>query len=118
MRTSVAFGLRAAVAVATLLSAAPAALATDEARDTLLIDEWKFFQGDEPKAAEASFDDSAWRTVDLPHDWSVESPFDSKLASCTAFLPCGIGWYRKTFTIPADAKDKSVSIRFDGVSNH
>ena len=65
-----------------------------------------------------AFNDAAWRTLDLPHDWSVEGSFDSKLASCTAFLPCGIGWYRKTFTLPADAQDKLITIRFDGVMNH
>jgi len=88
------------------------------ARDLLFTESWKFSKGDESRAAETNFDDSSWRTLDLPHDWNVESPFESKLASCTAFLPCGIGWDRKTFTIPADAKDKSVFIRFDGISNH
>src|SRR5215470_1836586 len=53
-------------------------------RDVLLTDAWRFSKDDEPRAKEAAFDDSAWRTVDLPHDWSVEEPFDSKLASCTA----------------------------------
>jgi beta-galactosidase/beta-glucuronidase len=84
-----------------------------------MIDEgWKFMKGDVAKAEEAGFDDGKWRVVDLPHDWSVEGPYDRTLASCTAFLPCGIGWYRKTLTLGEDAKDKAVSIRFDGVMNH
>ena len=70
------------------------------------------------KAKEPDYDDSAWRMLDLPHDWSVEGKFDMKLASCTAFLPCGTGWYRKAFTVAADAKEKLVSIRFEGVMNH
>ena len=84
----------------------------------LFTEGWKFHLGDDAKAKDPAYDDSSWRTLDLPHDWSIEGAFDPKLASCTAFLPCGIGWYRKTFTVAADAKDKLVSIRFDGVMNH
>jgi hypothetical protein len=96
----------------------PTAVSGEVQRDVLLNEGWKFRLGDEAKAKEPDFDNSAWRTLDLPHDWSVEGAFDMKLASCTAFLPCGTGWYRKEFTIPADAKDKLISIRFDGVMNH
>src|SRR5262245_7217513 len=79
------------------------------ARDVLFTDAWKFSKGDEPGASNPVFDDSAWRTLDLPHDWSVEAPFDRNLASCTAFLPCGIAWYRKSFTVPETAKEKSIT---------
>ncbi|HUO08948.1 MAG TPA: glycoside hydrolase family 2 TIM barrel-domain containing protein [Phycisphaerae bacterium] len=79
---------------------------------------WRFYLGDDEKAREAGFDDAKWRAVDLPHDWGVEGAFDRKWASCTAFLPGGIGWYRKRFVVPADAKGKVVRIRFDGVMNH
>ncbi len=94
------------------------AVSGEARRDILFTEDWKFHLGDIAKAKDADFDDSAWRTLDLPHDWSVEGKFDMKLASCTAFLPCGVGWYRKAFTIPAAAKDKLISIRFDGVMNH
>ncbi len=97
---------------------APAAISAGVRRDILFTEAWKFHLGDDAKAKDPAFDDSAWRTLDLPHDWSVEGAFDPKLASCTAFLPCGIGWYRKTFDVAADAKDRLVSIRFDGVMNH
>jgi beta-galactosidase len=90
----------------------------DLGRDEPFNDQWKFFKGDDARASEIAFDDSTWRTVDLPHDWSIEGPFDAKWASCTAFLPCGVGWYRKSFELPADAKGKSVFIRFDGIANH
>lgn len=53
--------------------------------------------------------------VMLPHDWSVEGPFDQKWASATAFLPAGVGWYRKTFATPGDAAGKAVAIHFDGI---
>jgi hypothetical protein len=96
----------------------PKAITGNIQRDTPFNEAWTFQLGDDPKAKEPGFDDTTWRTLNLPHDWSVEGAFDMKLASCTAFLPCGTGWYRKEFTIPADAKDKLVSIRFDGVMNH
>ncbi len=79
---------------------------------------WRFHLGDDGKASGVGFDDSTWRTLDLPHDWGVEGAFDPKLASCTAFLPAGIGWYRKSFTLPAQNAGKVVRIRFDGVMNH
>jgi beta-galactosidase len=95
-----------------------AAVPEGAGRDMLFTEGWKFFLGDDAKAQDPGFDDDAWRTLDLPHDWSVEGSFDPKLASCTAFLPCGTAWYRKTFNVGADAKDRSISIRFDGIMNH
>lgn len=76
---------------------------------------WKFNKGEATGADKTNYDDAAWRQVELPHDWSVEGPFSNEWASATAYLPGGIGWYRKTFTIPADWKTKKVSIYFDGV---
>lgn len=60
---------------------------------------------------------SSWRTLDLPHDWSIEGKFSESNPSTTqgGALPGGIGWYKKTFTIPASAADKDVLITFDGV---
>ncbi len=78
---------------------------------------WKFFQGDDGKASDAGFDDSKWRRLNLPHDWSIEGSFDEKNPAKTdgGALPTGIGWYRKTFTIPASSSKKYLSIVFDGV---
>ncbi len=98
-------------------TSAPAVVPT-AGRNLNFNDGWRFSLSDDANASNPSFDDSKWRELDLPHDWSVEGSFDSKLASCTAFLPCGVGWYRKSFTVPAEAKDKVISIRFDGISNH
>ncbi len=56
-----------------------------------------------------------WRTVDLPHDWSVEGPHSPTLSSCTGYLPGGIGWYKKSLTIPASDKGKKIYIYFGGV---
>ncbi|MDP4291163.1 MAG: glycoside hydrolase family 2 TIM barrel-domain containing protein [Bacteroidota bacterium] len=92
---------------------------TGSGRETRLFnDNWKFFKGDPQDAFQPTFNDQGWGTVDLPHDWSVEGPFDSKWASATAFLPTGTGWYRKTFTVPVTSKDKKVYIYFEGVSKN
>lgn len=56
-----------------------------------------------------------WRTLNLPHDWSVEGPHSPNLASCTGYLPGGIGWYKKVLNIPAQDKDKKIYIYFGGV---
>ena len=82
----------------------------------LFNNDWRFErEEDTPDAANPAFDDGAWRTVTLPHDWSIEGPFDERWASATGFLPGGIGWYRKTFTVPRAAASGRVYIHFDGV---
>ncbi|HEX4285812.1 MAG TPA: glycoside hydrolase family 2 TIM barrel-domain containing protein [Terracidiphilus sp.] len=85
--------------------------------DLAADDGWKFLLGD-PKGAEAnSFADVSWRSVDLPHDWSIESKpdKDNPGAAGEGFYPGGIGWYRKTFRAPGEWKGKRVTIEFDGV---
>ncbi len=78
---------------------------------------WKFHRGDAPGAEKPGFDASSWRALDLPHDMSVEQPFDPKAATAAAggYLPGGIGWYRKTFRMPETTKGRRVFIEFDGV---
>lgn len=78
---------------------------------------WKFLLGDDSAAREARYDAGKWRTLNVPHDWSIEGSFSDKHPATNqgGALPTGIGWYRKTFTIPASAKDKLVYINFDGV---
>ena len=79
--------------------------------------EWKFNLGDISNAKDSTFDDSKWRTLNLPHDWSIEGEFSEKNPATPGggALPGGIGWYRKTFMLPEADKDKSVFIDFDGV---
>jgi len=79
---------------------------------------WKFIKGDFPDSSIPEFDDSGWRLLDLPHDWSIEGPFSPKLASCTGYLPGGIGWYRKTFDVPRSWKRGKVYIMFEGIYNN
>jgi beta-galactosidase len=78
---------------------------------------WKFFLGDDSTAYKPGFNDTQWRKLNLPHDWSIEGAFDEKATSTTnqGALPTGIGWYRKTFTLPASSKSKNVFVDFDGV---
>lgn len=84
----------------------------------LFNDSWKFHYGDDVSAKKVDFNDSGWRKLDLPHDWSVEMPASPYLASCTGFLPGGIGWYRKDFTVEASRKGKPTYIYFEGVYNN
>ncbi|HZZ20451.1 MAG TPA: glycoside hydrolase family 2 TIM barrel-domain containing protein [Opitutaceae bacterium] len=95
--------------------------ASAAARQTDLFDfGWKFQLGDAPGAENPSFNDSSWRSLDLPHDWSIEGAYDEKAPSAGpgGYLPTGIGWYRKTFTLPAGSPSRSVTIQFDGVYEH
>ncbi|HEX8016966.1 MAG TPA: glycoside hydrolase family 2, partial [Flavobacterium sp.] len=78
---------------------------------------WNFKLGDHPQAINANFSTTDWRTLQLPHDWSIEGAFNKDFPTGTkqGFLPAGKGWYRKTFTLPKDWAGKSISIEFDGV---
>ncbi len=79
---------------------------------------WKFLQEDVSEARDKEFDDSSWRLLNLPHDWSIEGEYSQSNPSggSGGYLPTGIGWYRKTVTVPAEWKDgRQVSILFDGV---
>lgn len=86
----------------TLITSAVAALAMAQVSfgdASLFNDQWLFNQGDEAAAVNNDFDDQKWRKLDLPHDWSVEGRLSPTLASCTGYLPAGIAWYRKHFTL-------------------
>src|SRR5215831_4081115 len=80
------------------------------ARQTLPFDAgWRFLKSDAAGAEKPEFNDSTWRALDLPHDWSIEGPFaeTNKTGGAGAFLPSGVGWYRKQFTLPAEASGRS-----------
>ena len=78
---------------------------------------WKFQLGDPANARNAGFNDKSWRTLDLPHDWSIEGQInqDNPGAGAVGYFPSGIGWYRKTFDVPGYSKDRLYSIEFDGI---
>ena len=77
-------------------------------RKQLFDYDWKFYLGDTASAKLNDFDDAAWRTLDLPHDWSIEGKINPKNPTGVAggYFPAGIGWYRKTFKVPGEWKDQ------------
>lgn len=93
-------------------------------RSTLLFDDdWKFFRGDTVNPEDPEFDDSSWRMLDLPHDWSIEDlpgkdyPIDSTAPGGldAGYLVGGTGWYRKTFDLPRHIDGKRFQLQFDGI---
>ena len=130
---------------AALMPGSAEALAAVAPREHLLFDfGWKFTfgNGDDPSKdlgfgygqgdfaktgefefAKAKFDDSKWRTLNLPHDWAVELPFvNDKEQESHGFKPLGrrypetsVGWYRRAFDIPESDKGRRIWIEFDGV---
>jgi len=79
--------------------------------------DWAFNLGDAQGAEKSDFDQSKWRKLNVPHDWSIEGAYDK--ANLTArgggYLPSGIGWYRKSFNLDESFAKKKVTIEFDGV---
>ncbi|UMB62045.1 DUF4982 domain-containing protein [Lutibacter sp. A80] len=78
---------------------------------------WKFIQEDITGAELIEYNDASWRTLNLPHDWSIEGEYDENnpMAGQSGYLPAGFGWYRKTITVPETWKGQHVEIAFDGV---
>ena len=147
LRFAGAFGLYSIVARHSLafgIEGSGQSLAVVTPRERLLLDfGWKFFlghasdpsrdlgfgagQGDFAKTgafefATEKFDDSRWRSLNLPHDWAVELPFvrDETLQS-HGYKPLGrnypetsVGWYRRGFDIPASDVGRRIVLEFDG----
>ncbi len=110
------------------------AMYNSNVHDRLFDDNWRFFKGEAEEAENPSFDDSEWRILDLPHDWSIEDlelpkdkfkdvspspvgPFspDSPGNISTGYVLGGVGWYRKHFSLEPQDVGKIVKITFDGV---
>jgi beta-galactosidase len=110
--------------------------AAESPREHLSLDaNWKFHLGDDwPGAlhldkagastgpASEKFGDSAWRALDLPHDWAIELPFDKSSDTSHGFKPVGpgflknsLGWYRRTFELASEDSEKRIWLTFDGV---
>lgn len=90
---------------------------TNIERKQLFDSDWKFFLGDTLPASLNDFNDMSWRSLDLPHDWSIEGKISPRNPTgCPGgYFPAGIGWYRKSFKVPGEWKIKKVSIYFEGV---
>ncbi|MDM8001904.1 MAG: beta-galactosidase GalB [Bacteroidota bacterium] len=107
-------GLFAAVVLAVLLQGC----SQPEPRTHISFNEgWKFALAAPDEAAQPGFDDSGWRELDLPHDWSIEGEFSEKNPASPGggALPGGIGWYRKSFNVSTADSDRLTYISFDGV---
>ena len=104
------------VCAVAILASAQAFAQASFGRSTLFDDGWTFVQKDVEGAEAPAFDDSRWKQVAVPHDWSVKGHLSPDNASCTGFLPAGIGWYRKHFSGRRITSDKAY-IYFEGVYN-
>jgi beta-galactosidase len=106
-----------AALLAALCAYHPAYAATHGRVTTPFDGGWRFLKGDAKGAEQPAFRDAGWRALSLPHDWSIEGPYDQANPSGRGggYLPAGAGWYRKTFTLPADEAGRRVRIEFDGV---
>ena len=101
--------------------------------EVLLKEGWKFTRDDNPEFIDPDFDDRAWQSVTVPHDWAIYGPFSSQNdkqhvaiaqdgqkealehAGRTGGLPfVGVGWYRIEFEVPDFAPGKQSFILFDG----
>jgi beta-galactosidase len=124
-----------ALLLALILFSTGVLLAEDSPRERLLLDSgWKFHLGDlnfeeniinagiNGGPAKINFNDSKWRTVNLPHDWAVELPFDPKANGSHGYKPVGLGfptnsisWYRRSFTLSKADKGQRLWLEFGGV---
>jgi beta-galactosidase len=136
MKTSSLSLIRLWLALATGLIANALFAADSAPRERLLMDSgWRFHLGNEwgigqnlaksgtgMGPASVAFSDASWRSVDLPHDWAVELPFDARADTAHGFKALGagfpensIGWYRRTFELPAADTGRRLWLEFDGV---
>lgn len=78
---------------------------------------WKFTKEPQTDAQMPEFDDGIWRSLDLPHDWSIEGPYSetNPTGGSGGYLPAGVGWYRRHLTVPESMSGKKVIVQFDGV---
>ncbi|MBS1874052.1 MAG: DUF4982 domain-containing protein [Acidobacteria bacterium] len=114
----------AALAAAPLAVPAVSAAPLTAAREQAFSSGWRFLRGDAKGAEQPEFNDTRWRALDVPHDWSIEdppgrdSPFDHEASggkASTGWVVGGAGWYRKRFSAQGIPQDRRVELRFDGV---
>ncbi|MGM9630810.1 glycoside hydrolase family 2 TIM barrel-domain containing protein [Butyricicoccus sp.] len=86
-----------------------------DGREINFNENWKFYLGTSSTAQNPSFDDSSWKSVTLPHDFSISQSYTTSGEAESGFLPGGTGWYRKTFVLPESYAGKTLVINFDGV---
>lgn len=106
----------ALLALAALAATAPR-LQAEPVKPERINNGWKFMASDPPNAQAPTMDDSSWRTVELPHDWSIEGRIsrNNPMGGAGGFFPSGVGWYRRHLAAPAAWKGKRISLEFEGV---
>ncbi|MGG5461829.1 glycoside hydrolase family 2 TIM barrel-domain containing protein [Clostridium sp. B9] len=87
----------------------------DGERSTIFNENWRFIKGNPSGAEGVNFDDSSWRGLNLPHDWSIEGDFTVEGEAESGFLLGGTGWYRKSFVVPEKFDGQDFTLNFDGV---
>ena len=113
LKGTVFFLLVATVFLIALLADQPPEILSREADFNA---EWEFALLDSI-GHKSTDEELAWRSVTLPHDWSIEASFDSAYEGATGYLPGGTGWYRKKFDSPESTETKTY-LYFDGVYNN
>ena len=84
-----------------------------------ILKDWRFLLADEQNAFEENFDDSAWRVLDVPHDWQIEQKRDESAGGNQGSYPSeGIAWYRKKVFIPEDQKGRAFTLWFDALMQY
>ncbi|WP_430809639.1 MULTISPECIES: DUF4982 domain-containing protein [unclassified Carboxylicivirga] len=101
------------------------------------LEHWQFKKGEEAGAAQSNYDDSAWETVTVPHDWAIYGPFDKEIdkqmvrivqnneqkatekTGRTGALPfIGAAWYRTKIDLSDLRDNKQVLLCFDGAMSN
>lgn len=86
----------------------------DNERTVLFDDNWKIHLGDVDQGQDTNLDDSAWKVIDLPNDYSISQKVSESNEAESGFYPGGIQWYRKSFVLPQKYQDKQIVLEFDG----
>ncbi|WP_309016634.1 sugar-binding domain-containing protein [Pelagicoccus sp. SDUM812003] len=86
--------------------------------ETVLDRDWQFSLSPGSDVTESELDATLWKSVRVPHDWSVEASFQNNLEGATGYLPGGIGWYQKRFSLPPTTDETCVYLVFDGIYNN
>ena len=117
MTTPLLAAHRATTLALLLASLSTAAMAQGGRVTTGFDPGWRFQKSEVKGAEKPAFSDSKWRSLAVPHDWSIEGPYDqaNPTGRGGGFLPAGTGWYRKQFTLPQSEAKRHVRIEFDGV---
>ena len=97
---------------------ATAASVAGERQKVLFNFDWKFQLGETANAESVSLDDSSWRSLDLPHDYQIEMPWNEKANRSRGFKDMATGWYRKTFDADPAWKGRRVLLDFEGIMLH